>query len=511
MRTVLVSSYRLFISSRLILSPLCVCSVTAYLRFSQRMKCDSCLSFDTWRREKVDGSLALLVERQSGFHHWRCRLDSSTRRQDLFRTRSSCRARWSRDRSDSTSERRILSGREERRANHRCRLRHRTRREHRTSRSTDSEQMANDRHADQHVRPVSFAEKILVSFGISRAAIFTLGFVEDVSAEDWTRVMNVNVRGYALAVKHIVPVMKKNAAGVIVNLASGAGLVAISSFLPYATSKGAIIQLTRNLACDLGPFNIRVNSISPGAIDSPTLDRTAEQNGLTREEFDREHSGKCLRRLGEPQEVANLLVFLLSDLCPFLTGANIVLDGGFTTVWRRESLFVGEIYLYTEKEEEEEEEGECELMFAVSSVGERFRFTDGRIRRSRGGEDELRSMFSRLLNDTHGELPLLQLQLQLLLFFVTFLLFDNGETIVKRRTTSRIRSVSCPSSSSAAAAAAAVGSESSRAENELVLGHGEGQEILSAVRKGTVRWTLAWSVVAVREGQTGMTNVVRTR
>lgn len=165
-----------------------------------------------------------------------------------------------------------------------------------------------------------------------RAAIFTLGFVEDVSADDWTRVMNVNVRGYALVVKHIVPTMKKHMSGVIVNIASGAGLVAIPTFLPYATSKGAIIQLSRNLACDLGPFNIRVNSISPGAIDSPTLDRTAEYNGLTREQFDREHAGKCLGRLGRPEEVANLIVFLLSDLCPFLSGTDLPLDGGFTSV-----------------------------------------------------------------------------------------------------------------------------------------------------------------------------------
>jgi NAD(P)-dependent dehydrogenase (short-subunit alcohol dehydrogenase family) len=144
--------------------------------------------------------------------------------------------------------------------------------------------------------------------------------------------MNVNIRGYALMAKYIVPILKKQNSGSIINISSCAGLVAHSNFLPYSTTKGAIIQMTRNLALDLGSFNIRVNSISPGAIDSPTLYRTAAEGGLTKEQFDEEHGGKCIKRLGHPQEVANMIVFLVSDLCSFTTGANIVIDGGYTTV-----------------------------------------------------------------------------------------------------------------------------------------------------------------------------------
>ena len=156
--------------------------------------------------------------------------------------------------------------------------------------------------------------------------------MEDVSAADWSRLLNVNVRGYALLAKHIVPILKEKRSGSIVNISSAAGLVAHSNFLPYSTSKGALLQMTRNLALDLGPFNIRVNSISPGAIDSPTLYRTAEQGGVTKEQFDEEHAGKCLQRLGHPQEIANTVIFLLSDLCSFITGSNMVIDGGYTTV-----------------------------------------------------------------------------------------------------------------------------------------------------------------------------------
>jgi dihydroanticapsin dehydrogenase len=144
--------------------------------------------------------------------------------------------------------------------------------------------------------------------------------------------MNVNVRGYALTAKHITPILKKQNSGSIINISSAGGVVAHSNFLPYSTSKGAIIQMTRNLALDLGSFNIRVNSISPGAIDSPTIYRTAAESGVTKEQFDADHAGKCLHRLGQPQEIANLIVFLVSDLCTFITGTNIIIDGGYTIV-----------------------------------------------------------------------------------------------------------------------------------------------------------------------------------
>ncbi|CAF1582846.1 unnamed protein product [Didymodactylos carnosus] len=101
---------------------------------------------------------------------------------------------------------------------------------------------------------------------VNNAAIFTLGEIENISAEDWTKVFNINVRGYALMAKYVVPIMKKQKSGCIINMASHSSLIAQPAFVPYSTTKGAILQMTRNLALDLGPFNIRVLSICPGTI-----------------------------------------------------------------------------------------------------------------------------------------------------------------------------------------------------------------------------------------------------
>jgi len=98
------------------------------------------------------------------------------------------------------------------------------------------------------------------------AADFTLGLIEDVSAEAWSHVFNVNVRGYALMAKHIVPFFKQQRSGSIIQFGSISGLIAQSGFVPYNTTKGAVLQMTRNLALDLGPYNIRCNSVSPGCI-----------------------------------------------------------------------------------------------------------------------------------------------------------------------------------------------------------------------------------------------------
>lgn len=154
-------------------------------------------------------------------------------------------------------------------------------------------------------------------------------------------------------VKHVVPYLKKQKSGSIIQFGSISGCIAQSAFVPYAACKGAVIQMSRNLALDLGPFNIRCNSVSPGCIctclfyqiseirqslyrfflvTGPIRQLMASRN-LTEEQFTELHGARqCLKRLGAPQEIANLVVFLASDLCPFLTGANLLADGGYTTI-----------------------------------------------------------------------------------------------------------------------------------------------------------------------------------
>ena len=93
-----------------------------------------------------------------------------------------------------------------------------------------------------------------------------MGLIENVTAEQWSHIFDVNVRGYALMVKHTVPLMKKQRSGSIIQFGSISGLIAQPGFVPYSTTKGAVMQMTRNLALDLGPYNIRCNSVAPGCI-----------------------------------------------------------------------------------------------------------------------------------------------------------------------------------------------------------------------------------------------------
>ena len=187
------------------------------------------------------------------------------------------------------------------------------------------------------------------------AAIFTVGLIENVTAAQWSEIFDVNVRGYALMAKHIVPLLKQQRSGSIVQFGSISGLIAQPAFAPYAATKAAVIQMTRNLALDLGSYNVRCNSVSPGCIgrwiarllirfgrgerefllmlETAPILRLAASRSLSMEQFTQTMAaGQCLKRLGSAQEIANLVVFLASDLCPFITGANLVADGGYTTL-----------------------------------------------------------------------------------------------------------------------------------------------------------------------------------
>ncbi|CAF0757389.1 unnamed protein product [Rotaria sordida] len=168
---------------------------------------------------------------------------------------------------------------------------------------------------------------------VNNAAIFTFGAVENVTAEAWSRILDVNVRGYALMAKAIVPLMKKQKSGSIIQIASISSWVAQPEFVPYSTTKGAILQMTRNLALDLGPFNIRCNAICPGSILTPASSQHAVNLNISLDELIATQAEKqCLKRLGTTEEIANFTVFLASDLCHFATGASFLVDGGYTTI-----------------------------------------------------------------------------------------------------------------------------------------------------------------------------------
>ena len=165
------------------------------------------------------------------------------------------------------------------------------------------------------------------------AANFTFGAVENVSVDAWNTILNVNVRGYALMVKAVVPFMKQQRSGSIIQMSSVSAFIAQPEFVPYSTTKGAILQMTRNLALDLGPYNIRCNTICPGGTITPATARHAAHLNKTVDELVQERvKSLCLKRWGTTQELANFTVFLASDLCHFATGASFLIDGGLTAI-----------------------------------------------------------------------------------------------------------------------------------------------------------------------------------
>jgi NAD(P)-dependent dehydrogenase (short-subunit alcohol dehydrogenase family) len=166
---------------------------------------------------------------------------------------------------------------------------------------------------------------------VNNAAAFVFGGIEDVTPDDWARVFGVNVIGYANCVREVLPSMRRQNGGAIVNIASVSSFIAQPEFIPYNASKGAIAQLTRCLAMDLAKDNIRVNAVCPGSIKTRATDRHIESAGLDPEESYVEFGKDSLmKRMGEPEEIASGVLFLASDEASFMTGAHIVIDGGAT-------------------------------------------------------------------------------------------------------------------------------------------------------------------------------------
>ena len=170
-----------------------------------------------------------------------------------------------------------------------------------------------------------------VNILVNDAAAFVFGEVQDISDADWARVFGVNVIGQAYCVKHVLPHMQAAGGGSIVNLASVSGFIAQPGFIPYNASKGAVMQLTRCLAMDLAPHNIRVNCVCPGSVLTPATERHRRFVGADREEFLAEAgASNFMKRVADPREIAYGALFLASDEASFVTGTPLVMDGGLT-------------------------------------------------------------------------------------------------------------------------------------------------------------------------------------
>ncbi len=166
---------------------------------------------------------------------------------------------------------------------------------------------------------------------VNDAAAFVFGTVEEANATDWERVFSVNVLGSVNTVKESLPYLKRSEKSAIVNIASVSSFIAQPAFVPYNTSKGALLQLTRCLSMDLASDGIRVNCVSPGSIYTAATERHITFEGADRDEFLKKAAeGSFLKRVGKPEEVAYAALFLASDEASYITGAQIVVDGGAT-------------------------------------------------------------------------------------------------------------------------------------------------------------------------------------
>ncbi len=163
---------------------------------------------------------------------------------------------------------------------------------------------------------------------VNNAGIIRRATVVETTPEEWERVMAVNVRSVFLLSKYAIPAMERAGGGAIVNLASGWGLVGGRRAAAYCASKGAVVLLTKAMALDHGPQNIRVNCICPGDTDTPMLRDEAEQLGADVAQFLAEAADRPLRRIGRPEDIAQAALYLASDASSFVTGAVLVVDGG---------------------------------------------------------------------------------------------------------------------------------------------------------------------------------------
>lgn len=166
---------------------------------------------------------------------------------------------------------------------------------------------------------------------VNNAGIAHIGDVEKTTETDMDRIYNVNIKGVYNCLHAVIPFMKSNKGGVIINLCSVAATVGIAERFAYSMSKGAVYSMTLQVAKDYVGENIRCNSISPGRVHTPFVDGFIKKNypGKETEMFEKLSATQPIGRMAKPEEIGAIAVYLASDEAAFVTGSDYVIDGGF--------------------------------------------------------------------------------------------------------------------------------------------------------------------------------------
>ncbi|WP_327293665.1 MULTISPECIES: SDR family oxidoreductase [unclassified Streptomyces] len=160
---------------------------------------------------------------------------------------------------------------------------------------------------------------------VNNAGISTGAYLETESVENFRRVLDINLTGVFIGMKSVIPAMKESGSGSIVNISSAAGLMGLALTAGYGASKWGVRGLTKIGAVELGTERIRVNSVHPGMTYTPMTASVGIQHG------EGNYPNTPMGRVGEPPEIAGAVVFLLSDAASYVTGAELAVDGGWTT------------------------------------------------------------------------------------------------------------------------------------------------------------------------------------
>lgn len=169
----------------------------------------------------------------------------------------------------------------------------------------------------------------------ANAGIHLFANIEETSIEEFEKVLDVNIKGVYYILKEVIPVMKEQNEGKILLMGSDQSFVGKGKSSVYGLTKGAIAQLTKSTAIDYAPYNIKVNCICPGTIDTPLLHKAVDRfKSLTSMQNDEVmkllEEAQPIQRIAKPEEVANMACYLLSDENSFMTGSLVSVDGGYT-------------------------------------------------------------------------------------------------------------------------------------------------------------------------------------